>query len=263
MANTEYVGQKPPLGVGNIISNALRLYFRNFIPFFVIALIPTLGYMGLFAGIGGRMNVVNGGSIEIAPRGFVVGVMLVTTILSVIVMNIVTGMITLAALDKWQGRPMTYARYFLMILQNILPLTVLTVVAALALMIGFLFFFIPGLYVSAMFFVLAPSVLVERAGFGGLSRSIDLTREYRWPIIGTMIVMFLVLIVISILFAFVAGFFERAMSSEVLFWSAKGAELFGNTIGYGIAAVFVAMVYARLREIKEGLGVEDLSKVFA
>ena len=71
-----------------------------------------------------------------------------------------------------------------------------------------------------------------------------------------MIVMFLVLIVISILFAFVAGFFERAMSSEVLFWSAKGAELFGNTIGYGIAAVFVAMVYARQRADRRGMGLD-------
>ena len=31
---------------------------------------------------------------------------------------------------------------------------------------------------------------------------------------------------------------------------------------YGLSAIFIALVYARLREIKEGVSVSDLAKVF-
>ena len=267
MANTEFIVQKPPLGVGNIIRNALRLYFQNFIPFFLITLIPTLGLAGILSGIGllsgGPGNVVDGGPIEIASPAFVVGVSLVTMVISGIAVNFVTGLITLASFDAWQGRPMTYARYFSVTLQSIVPLSVLTVVAALAAAIGFVFLFVPGVYIYAMFFVLAPSVLVERTGFGGLSRSRELTREYRWPIVGMLIVLILALYAIVIPLGVVAGRVAPLMSPEMLYWSGMGMEMISNTIGYGIAAVFIAMTYARLREIKEGLGVEDLSKVFA
>src|SRR3546814_15392056 len=49
-------------------------------------------------------------------------------------------------------------------------------------------FLLPGLWLLAVFAVVVPAIVVEGAGFGGLGRSIGLTKGFRWPILGAMTV---------------------------------------------------------------------------
>jgi hypothetical protein len=57
---------------------------------------------------------------------------------------------------------------------------------------------------------------------------------------------------------------------NVLFVSTAGPSIFlmtvsqtlANAIFYGFGGVVAALVYARLRELKEGLGIEDMANVF-
>lgn len=127
--------------------------------------------------------------------------------------------------------------------------------------LGFMVFVIPGIWVYAVFSVMAPAVVIERAGYGGLGRSASLTRQYRWPVAGAY---FLSLICAVLIYAL--GFLIVSLVSSVGGVSALiiSVLVFAvlSTLGTGLVSIVTALVYARLREIKEGVAMEDIATVF-
>jgi hypothetical protein len=114
---------------------------------------------------------------------------------------------------------------------------------------------------------MVPVAVIERQGFGSLRRSFELTRGFRWPIVGVMILFFIIGIVISLP---AVGIAQALLSDEIfsLFSSSAGRaaitvlELVTNGVVYAFGGIATGLVYARLREIKEGVGVEDIAAVF-
>jgi len=111
-----------------------------------------------------------------------------------------------------------------------------------------------------VFAVIAPAIVIERAGFGGMSRSRALTKEYRWPIVGALILALICAILINIVAVFIVGVIAAAGSIGMII----GVLLFTaiSTIGAGFLSIIVALIYARLREIKEGVSVDQIASVF-
>ncbi|WP_208354180.1 hypothetical protein [Pseudaestuariivita rosea] len=156
----------------------------------------------------------------------------------------------------------------------IVPLTVLGIVITIAAGIGLVLLIVPGIWIYAAWCVTTPAVVVERAGFGGLNRSFELTREYRWPIVGLLILLGLILIVISIPFGLVSNMMiglnvfdieslpsaDALSSIDVMLWVLINSA--ASAISYGLGCVAVALVYIRLRQIKDGVGVADVADVF-
>ncbi len=113
-----------------------------------------------------------------------------------------------------------------------------------------------------MFSVVPVAVVIEKAGFGSLGRSANLTKGYRWPICGTLILTG----IIAGIFQIAAGFLVNLLNIQVSGGGAGPivvlAYAFFTAVANGLIAILIALIYARLREIKEGASVSDITAVF-
>jgi hypothetical protein len=179
----------------------------------------------------------------------------------------------LAAYDAKLGRRFEPRRYVAAGLRSVVPLFLCWLVVMILAGLGWMLFVVPGLWVMSVFAVFAPAIVVERIGLGGLGRSVSLTKGYRWPILGAMIVTMLGAMAVGMVVAIAAALLELMLAPLV---SDAGAALgmlaaivavmlqsLNLTVTYCLPCVGVALIYARLREIKEGTSVEALTEVFA
>jgi hypothetical protein len=129
--------------------------------------------------------------------------------------------------------------------------------------VGFLLLVVPGLWVLAVFSVTPVAVVIERAGFGGLGRSADLTKGYRWPIVGANILIMIIAAAINFIAMFVIGLIIVPLGGNVT-GTLIGVLGLGiiTSVANGLAAILISLIYARLREIKEGASVRDIAAVF-
>lgn len=110
-------------------------------------------------------------------------------------------------------------------------------------------------YLSCALWVVVPVVVVERAGvMRALGRSSKLAYGHKWRIL----LILLILLVIQFGIAAVAGVVTMTSVKAGLVLELVIALLFG-----ALSATVAAVGYHDLRRAKEGVGVDDLVKVFA
>jgi hypothetical protein len=128
-------------------------------------------------------------------------------------------------------------------------------------LIIFVIFLAPASYFMTAWAVVAPAVVVERAGvFGAFSRSWSLTRTNRWAIFLLGIALAVFVAILFVLSVFLAG----AMSATGLDFSSSMAIgwLITTPLGAIVGASGVASVYYELRTLKEGADPSRLAEVF-
>ena len=238
------------LGIMRVLGESLSVFFRRFPLFFMIAVIPAI----VLALIGG---VVAPPQFEVDTAGeFGVGWQyntapgLLLLLVNMLVFIMVLGVTTMAAYDSLTDRPVRIvsmacgpAREFYLVM-----------------IFGMLFLFLPGLYLAARYGVFVPAILIDRAGFSGLGRAASLTQGYRWPIVGGLLLLLLVYVGLSTLSVLLVGLVAEGFLGAYGFGVIQAVS---SAVINAFSAVFTALLYARLREIKEGLGIRDLVEVFA
>ena len=110
-------------------------------------------------------------------------------LLPIVFYGLATALLVQLAYDAKLGRPLQPGRYVAPALRAAIPIAVLMLIAGILTGIGFVLLVVPGLWLYAVFSLVAPAVVIEGAGFGGLGRSAALTKEYRWPIVGALILL--------------------------------------------------------------------------
>ena len=261
-------GAKPPLGIGSIISRTLSILGSRALVIFGIAVLVQLAFV-LVNALVIAPNML--GSLD--PGGvpaFSVSTVLISAALSSIVYSIMYALITMAAYDGAAGNETRLGSYISTTMRNIVPLVVVMFVSILAVYLGLLLLIVPGLWVMAVLSVVVPAVVIDKAGFGAFGRSARLTKEYRWPIVGLFIITGLIayalIIVLNGLIATVFGLgFLAQFTDPFAVLASPGYQIVSGAIGALPLAFLVtvaAVLFARLKEIKEGLGFEDLSRVF-
>ncbi|WP_422378668.1 hypothetical protein [Roseibium sp.] len=248
---------KQPLGVGSLIAESFSILFRYFVPIVLIAFIPNLlgvllsGYLVGFEVAIGLEEVAADGSG--AP-----GLELLTSLVDMVVYSITTAFLVQLAYDAKLGRPIRIARYIGPALGAIVPIVILGFAVSVMVGLAAIALLIPGLWVYAVFSVMEPAVVIERLGYSGLGRSAELTKEYRWPILGALVPIFICMALIFVLAFFIVQTlgYQGNLIVSVLLFSTIAA------VGTSLLSVFVSLLYARLREIKEGVGVDEIASVF-
>lgn len=247
------------LGVGSIIGESFSILLNKFGQVILIAFVPTLiGFV--ISGVINGFDVALGQSeAEFTSAGDVVG-NIVGFVINMVVYAITTALLVQLAYDAKLSRPIQLGRYIGPALNAVVPLAILTIVVTILVGFGLVLFVIPGLWVYAVFCVLAPAIVIEGAGFGGMGRSKTLTKNYRWPIVGALVLGLIVAIGLQIaamfLVAMIAAFGTLGMILAVLLLVAI------STLGAGYLSILIALIYARLREIKEGVSVDQIAAVF-
>jgi uncharacterized membrane protein len=146
--------------------------------------------------------------------------------------------------------------------RNVVPLFLITVLVLLGIFAGAILLIVPGIMLAFMWCVVAPACIVERTGvFGAFGRSRELTRGYRWPIFGLYVAFFVLMIVVSRVFAGLTGISIGSVPTSAQIISA-GSSFVSTIITSIIGSTFVASIYYELRQLKEGVGPEALASVF-
>ncbi len=120
--------------------------------------------------------------------------------------------------------------------------------------VGLFVFVIPGIILSLLWCVAIPACAVENLGaVASLSRSSALTRGYRLKILALGILIFAAYLVIQIVSMVLFGLL--GVAGSVLYY------LFTICLS-AFGSVISATLYFELRNLKEGVSMDDLSHVF-
>lgn len=240
------VTDRPPLGATGLIGESFRLLFRNFRIFFPLAFAPALFVEAL--------NIALIPEPEGAEMQITLGA-LVAALIGALVSYVIVALLCVATLDAITGTRRGLDAYVRTALPHALPLFVLGTVLSVAAGVALLFFVVPGLYVLAQFLVWVQAAVFEKAGMGALGRAQALTSGYRWPLVGALVLLILLLIgalFVSVpLFALAAAGPARLIAALV-----SGASV---ALINALAAIFTTLVYLRLREIEDGTRPADIA----
>ena len=105
--------------------------------------------------------------------------------------------------------------------------------------------------------------MIVGKGFGALCRSVDLSRDHRWPIAGLLLVIGLCAFGFQ-LFGVVVMMLVLPLLSTPVIADAIAMVILSLFVAMssGLFAAAVAQIYIRLRDIKQGVIAEDLPTVF-
>ncbi len=174
------------------------------------------------------------------------------------------GMVMKAAINGFNGKTTSFSQAFDVGVKMFLPLLGLAIVASVGAGLASLLLIVPGVILSVMWSVAAPSVVVEKRGvFESLQRSRDLTRGYRWYVFGLMVIY----VILSWIIGAAVGALSMATGGSFLdaspnLWVNTISSVLINILSAVVASAGVASLYYELRSIKEGAGPEALAAVF-
>ena len=260
-ANIEGAG-KMPLGVGQIIGDSFSIFFTNIVKIMLVGFVPVIiGFLISGALLGFGVALGTGGGEEVLEEGFWVG-FVVSFVLQMAIYSFTIALLVQLAYDAKLGNRRAISEYFGPAVKSIIPIVILGIVFTILLSIGFMLLVVPGLWILAVLSVTMPAIVIDKAGFGGFGRSAFLTKEYRWPIVGALIIMYICTMVISVIASFIMGFFASLLPGAGGIVLALVVAGLLYSITYGLTGISISLIYARLREIKEGVSVDQLAAVF-
>lgn len=258
--DTPITPYRPPLGVGTLLSDAFRIFFRH------------LGRIILIGGVGMLLALVPQVVVVLTVTGsdpFAIltaggGVFYILfMLLQFVVSAIMAAMIARLAYDAQTGNRVTPLGYVGPAFRCALPLTLAMLIVAVLFVIGFIALVVPALLIWAIFSVIVPVAMIERKGLSSLGRSRALTKGYRWPIIGLTVLAFILVSVMSVVFGFVVAVIVALFPDPVVaFIVSLVIQVVTGAATYGFLILVVALIYTRLRKIKEGVAVENLATIF-
>ncbi len=259
-------GQKPDemrikiqehLGVGSILGESFSILVQYFLPILAIVFVPD--FLLYWASNELAIYIYDvemdytwlSGSAELVAVGL-------AFLMGFVVFYIETALLVQLAYDAKLKRPMRLGLYFKVLIANLLTVILLGIVVLLLIVPAVLALIIGSWWVQAVFAVVVPAIVIERCGFGALKRSIELTRGFRWPIVGAVL---LATIFSNFLDKVANVVSDLALEhGNAILESIVYAAI--SSIGYALLGILTALIYARLREIKEGVSVDQIAEVF-
>ncbi len=128
----------------------------------------------------------------------------------------------------------------------ILPLIGVGIFVGICVGLGLLLFIVPGLILMTIWAVVAPVIVVEKAGvFESLGRSRDLVRGNAWEVFGVIVVTFVIVVVAGMVFGAIGEAIADGPLLRIVF------SLLASTITAPIGALVASVIYFRLRAIKQ------------
>jgi hypothetical protein len=246
-------GSATKLGAGGLVWATFRRYLRNFPRLFSIAYVPvTLVNLLFWALIARYVSPMPMNPATESTAIFNIDFFLLITA-SVLLAVLVQAFVLLAAADVLQKKPFQFGAYVNSLLAVIAPLLGVAIVVYLGIFIGLLLFIVPGVWLTARWSVYFPALVIDREGIHAMTRSADLTKDYRWPIIGAGILIWLVLMALCIGGDLIVLGAVRFDATELAPFGVAGMvmDTLYSTIGYGVMAVFQLLLFSRLVVLKE------------
>jgi hypothetical protein len=256
MANTD------AFRIGDILGQSWDIFRKNFVSFGLTSIILlALPAVLMFAFV--MPGLLKGGNLLAAQ---------LPTLFQMVFQLILMGAIsygTYVAIDGKQPTPQNLLAHGV---AGILPLLGIVAIFILVMIPSVFLLFIPFIFVACMWWVAVPVAIVEKAGvLGSFKRSAELTQGVRLKIFGLILLHVLLSLavgLVSMLFL-VGGSFSMAKIAQSSMAMMTGGVstylLVSQVIGalvFAFISVVVAVCYAELRRIKDGVSVRDVAQIF-
>jgi len=238
-------GVKGDFGAGKVLGESFSIYFANFIPFVLLtALVLSPLYLA---------QVFMPGAEQASPMR--IGPALFILVGAFLCPYIATAAITYGVFQQMRNRDASIGDCLGRGLSFLFPILGLAIVQGLRILLGFLLCFIPGILWSLQLAVSIPAAVEERTGISeSMQRSTFLTDGFRGEVFGVLFVIGFINIGLQFLLAAVAA------KNQALALILTGTA---NLLYVGLSATATAVMYYRLRSIKESIDVDQIASVFA
>ncbi|HEX3361187.1 MAG TPA: hypothetical protein VHS74_09380 [Solirubrobacterales bacterium] len=224
------MNSRRPLTVGETLNEVFALYQHNFGVLIPAAFWLFLG-VNIITGIAGNNNT---------------GLLAVAAILTFAVAVLYQGMVVSLVRDIRDGTRDSSVGELISSVGPVLPTLIgASILYAIGVAVGFLFFIIPGCILLTIWAVIAPVIVIEKSGVGGaFGRSQELVRDHGWTVFGTVVAATLISLVAAVIFTSVAEAIAGGPILRIVF------STLASTFTAPIGALVAAILYYRLRELK-------------
>jgi uncharacterized membrane protein YvlD (DUF360 family) len=226
--------------IGSVLSRSFSLLFQNFLPYtFLIAIVyvPLLALDAAFP--------VREDDIEVNARA----------LLSILLYMAASGFVAYGVLEQLRGQRASMKACMAACLRQIVPVLGSSLLSLVCILLGLFVLVVPGIIVMLMFWVTVHVAVIERLGIlATLERSRELTRGHKVRLFGIFLVIWLPMIGLGML----ANAITEDLGSAAGFLVTLVNELLNGVVG----AVITAVIYHDLRTLKDGVGVDDVVRVF-
>ena len=248
-----------PRSVSELVDAAFQLLRRHYaqfvmlmgiayVPWLVIVMVTTRSLLGdpgaaaLEGGVARMMLLAVGGLIWF---------------------SMIDGAMTVAASQGYLGKDVDVGNAFQRAFAQIGALVGVAIVRGLVVALGFLLFVIPGFYLLARYFAAPAAVVLERIGIGrAMSRSSTLTDGYKWHVLKTLLLVWVIYLVLSIALAAIVGGIlaavrtggaaDNPISPSIM----QVVSALFTILIYPLVAIVQTLLYYDLRIRKEGYDIE-------
>lgn len=183
----------------------------------------------------------------------------VASLLSYFLSLLIQGAFAYSVFQVIMGNHVTFGESLTKGMSRIFPLFLASILGGIGIGLGMLLLIIPGIMLLCRWAVMTPACVVEHLGaVESLKRSAELTKGYRWKVLGiTMAGTALVQFV-----TFATGFVMAIIMPN----PDKIAVAVVLTIALSIPQAFLCVMYTTmyydLRSVKEGITIDSLANVF-
>jgi hypothetical protein len=122
----------------------------------------------------------------------------------------------------------------------ILPVAVASILAGIAITVGFILIVVPGLILITIWAVIIPVIVLERSGaIASFGRSQQLVRGIGWPVFGTLVMLFIIEIFVSFVLGIIFGGLPTVVGHLL-------STVIAGTLVAPFIALTVTLIYYRL-----------------
>jgi hypothetical protein len=241
--------RRKDLSAGGFFGRSLSVFGAALPQFFVLGLLilaplSVIDYQDF-------KNPVPEGEVDLQRQ-------LIASLAQLVLGNVLAGILVFGVFQRLAGESVDLGACVSQALRR-LPL-ILGVAMAYGLLVGvgFLCLVVPGIWLAVLLALVLPVAVVE-GGFGNaFRRSAELTSGYRWSILGALVLGYMIVFAIS----FVGGIAIVSLASSgplVLALVLLPIKVLGGLF----LAILPTVIYHDLRSEKDGVGVEELRRVFS
>jgi hypothetical protein len=171
--------------------------------------------------------------------GFVVA--LITSVIGLLAAYLVQAALVKAVQDIRDGRAdLSVSETLSAGVPSVLPVAGASILAGIAITIGLILIIVPGLYLITIWAVIVPVIVIERSGaLQSFGRSRSLVKGRGWNVFGTLVLVFIILIVLEFVLGAVFAFAPRALASGL-------STVVSGTLVAPFLALVVTLIYYRL-----------------
>jgi hypothetical protein len=230
--------------VGKVLSETFSIYFSNFIPFLLLSALVSLPLFGLAAYI----SSLEKGSQEAIILFFL------SLLLQPLMSQVAAAGITYGVYQQMRGNDPSLPDCLGVGFSRLVPVVIVAFLTFLATLAGAVLCVVPGLLIALRLAVVVPVTVEERPGISdAMRRSSYLTEGFRGQVFGVLFVLGIIQ----------QGLTRVAISTVKDLSSLLMVSALVGVLTTGLMATGAAVMYYRLRSVKESVDVDQISSVFA